>query len=144
MLVAAQLPAQSTPPAPSAADPAEKKPDATKEEPLKLSPFQVNKSKDRGYAAGNTLSGGRVDTPLELTPARFRSSPRISWTTSMSPTSTRRGRGRSALTWAPRWDSSNPSSISTYTGDDPGRANPTKTIATRQTGLINFGVARQL
>src|SRR4051812_56715 len=34
---------------------------------VQLTPFQVNTSKDRGYAAGNTLSGGRVDTPLEIT-----------------------------------------------------------------------------
>ncbi len=35
---------------------------------LVLNPFQVSTSKDVGYAAGNTLSGGRVDTPLEITP----------------------------------------------------------------------------
>src|SRR5438552_3705428 len=41
----------------------------TKEdEALVLNPFQVSTSKDVGYAAGNTLSGGRVDTPLEITP----------------------------------------------------------------------------
>src|SRR6476660_5641773 len=34
-----------------------------------LNPFQVNTSKDRGYAAGNTLSGSRADTPLAITPA---------------------------------------------------------------------------
>ena len=33
-----------------------------------LNPFQVSTSKDVGYAAGNTLSGGRVDTPLAITP----------------------------------------------------------------------------
>jgi iron complex outermembrane recepter protein len=33
-----------------------------------LSPFEVSTEKDVGYAAGNTLSGGRVDTPLEITP----------------------------------------------------------------------------
>src|SRR3954469_7728531 len=33
-----------------------------------LTPFAVNTSKDVGYAAGNTLSGGRVDTPLAITP----------------------------------------------------------------------------
>lgn len=36
--------------------------------PLTLTPFEVNTTKDRGYAAGNTLSGGRIDTPLALTP----------------------------------------------------------------------------
>jgi hypothetical protein len=35
---------------------------------IRLSPFEVNTDKDRGYAAGNTLSGGRVDTPIALTP----------------------------------------------------------------------------
>jgi outer membrane receptor protein involved in Fe transport len=35
---------------------------------ITLTPFEVNTNKDVGYAAGNTLSGGRVDTPLELTP----------------------------------------------------------------------------
>ncbi len=34
-----------------------------------LTPFQVRTDKDRGYAAGNTLSGGRVDTPLALSSA---------------------------------------------------------------------------
>ena len=37
--------------------------------PLQLTPFEVNTSKDRGYAAGNTLSGSRADTPLAITPA---------------------------------------------------------------------------
>src|SRR5258708_2169854 len=32
-------------------------------------PFQVSTDKDRGYAAGNTLPGGRADTPLAITPA---------------------------------------------------------------------------
>ena len=34
-----------------------------------LTPFNVSTDKDRGYAAGNTLSGGRVDTPLALSSA---------------------------------------------------------------------------
>lgn len=34
-----------------------------------LTPFEVSTAKDRGYAAGNTLSGGRVNTPLALTGA---------------------------------------------------------------------------
>jgi outer membrane receptor protein involved in Fe transport len=37
--------------------------------PVVLTPFEVNTDKDRGYAAGNTLSGGRVNTPLAITPA---------------------------------------------------------------------------
>jgi iron complex outermembrane recepter protein len=35
---------------------------------ITLSPFEVSTEKDVGYAASNTLSGGRVDTPLEITP----------------------------------------------------------------------------
>src|SRR5215207_6383577 len=34
-----------------------------------MNPFEVSTDKDRGYAAGNTLSGGRADTPLAITPA---------------------------------------------------------------------------
>ena len=37
-------------------------------EAILLTPFEVSTDKDRGYAAGNTLSGGRVDTPLAITP----------------------------------------------------------------------------
>jgi hypothetical protein len=36
--------------------------------PITLTPFEVTTNKDVGYAAGNTLSGGRVDTPLAITP----------------------------------------------------------------------------
>ena len=38
------------------------------DEAIVLTPFEVNTSKDRGYAAANTLSGGRINTPLELSP----------------------------------------------------------------------------
>ena len=41
----------------------------SKTEAVLLTPFQVSTDKDRGYAAGNTLSGGRADTPLAITPA---------------------------------------------------------------------------
>ena len=34
-----------------------------------LTPFQVSTEKDRGYFGGNTLAGGRADTPLRITPA---------------------------------------------------------------------------
>lgn len=36
---------------------------------VRLSPFEVNTSKDTGYVAGNSLAGGRADTPLKITPA---------------------------------------------------------------------------
>jgi len=41
---------------------------STKDDTITLTPFEVSTSKDVGYAAGNTLSGGRVDTPLAITP----------------------------------------------------------------------------
>lgn len=37
--------------------------------PVQLSPFEVNTSKDTGYVAGNSLAGGRADTALKITPA---------------------------------------------------------------------------
>src|SRR5215216_7682996 len=52
-------------------DPAElaqKNADEAKDDAVKMSPFEVSTDKDVGYAAGNTLSGGRVDTPLAITP----------------------------------------------------------------------------
>jgi outer membrane receptor protein involved in Fe transport len=39
------------------------------DETIVLSPFTVNTTKDTGYVAGSSLSGGRADTPLKLTPA---------------------------------------------------------------------------
>src|SRR5438128_2317321 len=39
-----------------------------KTDAIVLTPFEVNTAKDRGYAAGNTLSGGRINTPLDLNP----------------------------------------------------------------------------
>jgi len=41
---------------------------AKEAETVTLTPFEVRTEKDVGYAAGNTLSGGRVDTPIALTP----------------------------------------------------------------------------
>lgn len=42
---------------------------AAKDDAIVLTPFTVNTSKDTGYVAGSSLSGGRADTPLKLTPA---------------------------------------------------------------------------
>lgn len=42
---------------------------APSNEAVLLTPFEVSTDKDRGYAAGNTLSGGKLDTPLAITPA---------------------------------------------------------------------------
>src|SRR4051812_3489055 len=37
-----------------------------KEGAVTMSPFTVTTDKDVGYVAGNSLSGGRVDTPLAI------------------------------------------------------------------------------
>src|SRR5215212_4720124 len=85
LIVAAQLPAQMTGSTPTAAelakydknrngviDPDERtvmlRAEARAGDTITLTPFQVTTDKDVGYAAGNTLSGGRVDTPLAITP----------------------------------------------------------------------------
>ncbi|HEY8994017.1 MAG TPA: TonB-dependent receptor plug domain-containing protein, partial [Lacunisphaera sp.] len=139
MIVAAQLPAQTTGSAPDEAETAQKKPDATKDGPIVLTPFQVNTSKDRGYAAGNTLSGGRVDTPLELTPSS------ISVITKDFMDDFNVTNINQAGMWTIGFDlgtpvgSSNPSSISTYQVMIRG-AQPDQNFPTRN-GLINFGVA---
>jgi hypothetical protein len=39
-----------------------------KDAAILMNPFTVSTDKDVGYTAGNTLSGGRVDTPLAITP----------------------------------------------------------------------------
>lgn len=39
-----------------------------KNDAVLMSPFAVKTDQDKGYAAGNTLSGSRVDTPLKITP----------------------------------------------------------------------------
>ena len=140
IIVAAQLHAQSTTPAASATEPAQTKDDAKKDdEPLKLTPFTVTTSKDRGYAAGNTLSGGRVDTPLELTPSS------ISVITKDFMDDFNVVNINQAGAWTIGFDlgtpvgSSNPSSISTYQVMIRG-AQPDQNFPVRN-GLINFGVA---
>jgi TonB-dependent Receptor Plug Domain len=40
-----------------------------KTDALVMNPFRVSTEKDSGYAAGNTLSGGRINTPLEVNPS---------------------------------------------------------------------------
>lgn len=42
---------------------------AAKDEVVEMSPFQVNADQDRGYQAGNTTSGTRLNTKLKDTPA---------------------------------------------------------------------------
>jgi hypothetical protein len=85
MLVTASLRGQTAPAAPDAntltkydrnkngrldADELEMKrlDDQKSSDTIVLTPFEVSTDKDVGYAAGNTLSGGRVDTPLAITP----------------------------------------------------------------------------
>lgn len=41
----------------------------TEKDTIVLTPFEVTTEKDVGYAAANTLAGGRINTPLELTPS---------------------------------------------------------------------------
>jgi outer membrane receptor protein involved in Fe transport len=66
MLVFASLLASlSAQTAPAASSPAPADNNGT----IVLTPFQVTTDQDRGYAAGNTVSGGRIDTPLALTAA---------------------------------------------------------------------------
>ncbi|MEO6568099.1 MAG: TonB-dependent receptor plug domain-containing protein, partial [Opitutaceae bacterium] len=48
-----------------AAQAVETKPGAKSEDVVQLSPFEVNSSNDRGYAASNTLSGTRLNSSLE-------------------------------------------------------------------------------
>jgi iron complex outermembrane receptor protein len=106
---------------------------------VKLTPFEVSSNKDRGYAAGNTLSGGRVDTPLELTPGS------ISVMTKDFIDDFNVTNINQAGAWTVGFDlgtpvgSSNPSSISTYQVMFRG-AQPDQNFPTRN-GLMNFGVA---
>ena len=106
---------------------------------VKLTPFEVSTSKDLGYAAGNTLSGGRVDTPLEITPGS------ISVMTKEFMEDFNITNINDAGAWTVGFDlgtpvgSSNPSSISTYQVMFRG-AQPDENFPTRN-GSVNFGVA---
>jgi hypothetical protein len=106
---------------------------------VRLTPFEVSTNKDVGYAAGNTLSGGRVDTPLELTPGS------ISVMTKEFMEDFNITNVNDAGAWTIGFDmgtvvgSSNPSSISTYQVMFRG-APPDQNFPTRN-GSINFGVA---
>src|SRR5688572_16283476 len=56
--------AQTVPPAPAATTPP-----AASEDVIVLTPFTVDTTKDRGYQAENTLSGSRLNSSLNDTPA---------------------------------------------------------------------------
>ncbi len=106
---------------------------------VKLSPFEVSTSKDQGYAAGNTLSGGRVDTPLAITPGS------ISVMTKEFMDDFNITNMNDAGSWTIGFDlgtsvpNSDPSSISVYQNIVRG-APSTDNFPTRN-GAINFGAA---
>ena len=106
---------------------------------VKLTPFEVNTDKDVGYAAGNTLSGGRVDTPLAITPGS------ISVMTKEFMDDFNITNMNDAGGWTIGFDlgtsvpNSDPSSISVYQNIARG-APSTDNFPTRN-GAINFGAA---
>ncbi|MEO7414976.1 MAG: TonB-dependent receptor plug domain-containing protein [Opitutaceae bacterium] len=106
---------------------------------IKLSPFEVSTDKDVGYAAGNTLSGGRVDTPLAITPGS------ISVMTKEFMDDFNVTNMNDAGNWTIGFDlgtsvpNSDPSSISVYQNIVRG-APSTDNFPTRN-GAINFGAA---
>jgi len=129
-----QLFGQATPtPSPTAST------DASKEEAITLTPFEVSTNKDVGYAAGNTLSGGRVDTPLALTPGS------ISVITKEFMDDFNITNMNEAGNWTIGFDlgtsvpNSDPSAISVYQNIARG-APSTDNFPTRN-GSINFGAA---
>ena len=126
-----------TAPAPAAA--AASAASATSNQPIVLTPFQVSTDKDVGYAAGNTLSGGRVDTPLAITPGS------ISVMTKEFMDDFNITDMNQAGNWTIGFDlgtsvpNSDPSSISVYQNIVRG-ASSADNFPTRN-GAINFGAA---
>ncbi len=112
---------------------------AKSEEAIVLTPFQVSTDKDVGYAAGNTLSGGRVDTPLAITPGS------ISVMTKEFMDDFNVTDMNQAGTWTIGFDlgvsvpNSDPTSVSVYQNIARG-APATDNFPTRN-GSINFGAA---
>ncbi|MEO6568529.1 MAG: hypothetical protein ABIO94_07165, partial [Opitutaceae bacterium] len=108
-------------------------------EAITLSPFEVSTSKDVGYAAGNTLSGGRVDTPLAITPGS------ISVMTKEFMDDFNIVDMNQAGNWSIGFDlgvsvpNSDPSSTSVYQNIVRG-ASPDENFPTRN-GSVNFGAA---
>jgi hypothetical protein len=113
--------------------------DAKNNEVLTLTPFEVSTEKDVGYAAGNTLSGGRVDTPLAITPGS------ISVMTKEFMDDFNVTNMNDAGSWMIGFDlgtpvpNSDPTSISVYQNIVRG-APSTDNFPTRN-GSINFGAA---
>jgi Ca-activated chloride channel homolog len=104
-----------------------------------MTPFQVTTDTDVGYTAGNTLSGGRVDTPLAITPGS------ISVMTKEFMDDFNVTNMNDAGNWTIGFDlgtpvpNSDPSSVSVYQNIVRG-APSTDNFPTRN-GSINFGVA---
>jgi iron complex outermembrane recepter protein len=155
LLVAAQLHGQAVAPATSPADLAkydknkngvldpdelaQKTADESKKETIVLSPFEVSTDRDVGYTAGNTLSGGRVDTPLEITPGS------ISVMTKEFMEDFNVTDMNQAGSWMIGFDlgtavpNSDPSSISVY--QNIVRGAPSADNFPTRNGSINFGAA---
>jgi hypothetical protein len=119
---------------------AQKASDESKEkDAILMTPFEVSTDKDVGYAAGNTLSGGRVDTPLAITPGS------ISVITKEFMEDFNITDMNEAGSWSIGFDlgtpvpNSNPSSESVYQNIVRG-APSTDNFPTRN-GSINFGAA---
>src|ERR1043165_8245205 len=104
-----------------------------------MTPFQVSTDKDVGYTAGNTLSGGRVDTPLAITPGSI-SVMTKEFMDDFNITDMNQAGG-----WSIGFDlgvsvpNSDPSSVSVYQNIVRG-ASPTDNFPTRN-GSVNFGAA---
>lgn len=113
--------------------------DEPKDNLVQLSPFEVSTDKDVGYAAGNTLSGGRIDTPLAITPGS------ISVMTKEFMDDFNITDMNQAGSWSIGFDlgvsvpNSDPSSTSVYQNIVRG-ASPAENFPTRN-GSINFGAA---
>jgi hypothetical protein len=115
-------------------NPTEKKTDA-----IILTPFEVSTDKDVGYAAGNSLSGGRVDTPLAITPGS------ISVMTKEFMDDFNITDMNQAGSWTIGFDlgtsvpNSNPSAVSVY--QNIVRGAPSDDNFPTRNGSINFGAA---
>jgi iron complex outermembrane recepter protein len=115
------------------------KEEAAARDTILMNPFNVSTDKDVGYTAGNTLSGGRVDTPLAITPGS------ISVMTKEFMEDFNITDMNQAGSWSIGFDlgtavpNSDPSSISVYQNIVRG-APSTDNFPTRN-GSINFGAA---
>jgi len=113
--------------------------EANTKDVVALTPFTVSTDKDVGYAAGNTLSGGRVDTPLAITPGS------ISVMTKEFMNDFNITNMNQAGNWTIGFDlgtsvpNSDPSSISVY--QNIVRGAPSDQNFPMRNGSVNFGAA---